>query len=153
MALLDHLHANYSSEFSSSSESPDLIDFFMELEFLQSHEHICYLFKLSCLCLTSVSPQNPPVFMGKIDTRGLRSRVADMVLPCQSYWLAVPDSWLFAVRSLTLASSPSYLPLLDNLVLPRIMTLGLCGRVRALCSLQGSSGISPFCSLWVRGVH
>ena len=92
MALLDHLRANYSSEFSSSSESPDLIDFFMELEFLQSHQHICYLFKLSCMCLTSVSPQYPPVFMGKIDTRGLRSRVADVVLPCQSYLLAVPDS-------------------------------------------------------------
>ena len=92
VALLDHLRANYSSEFSSSSESPDLIDFFMELEFIQSHDHICYLFKLSCLCLTSVSPQYPPVFMGKIDTRGLRSRVADVVLPCQSYLLAVPDS-------------------------------------------------------------
>ena len=56
VALVGHLRTNYSSEFSSTSNPPDLIDFFMDLEFLQTHEHICYLFKLSCLCLTSVSP-------------------------------------------------------------------------------------------------
>ena len=30
--------------------------------------------------------------MGRIDTSGLQSRMADVVLPCQSYLLAVPDS-------------------------------------------------------------
>ena len=63
----------------------------MELELLQTREHICYLFKFSCLCLTSVSPQYPPVSMGRIDTSGLQSRMADVVLPCQSYLSAVPD--------------------------------------------------------------
>ena len=93
VALLDHLRANYSSDFCSTGNPPDLIDFFMELEFLQTHEHICYLFKLSCLCLTSVSPQYPPVSMGRIDTSGLQSRIADMVLHCQS--LFVCSSRLF----------------------------------------------------------
>ena len=66
----------------------------MGLDFLQTHDHICYLFKLSCLCITSVSPEYPPVSFGKIDTRGLQSRLADVILPCQSYLTSVPDSLL-----------------------------------------------------------
>ena len=64
----------------------------MGLEFLHTHEHLCYLFKLSCLCITSVSPEYPPVSLGKIDTKGLQSRLADVILPCQSYLSTVPDS-------------------------------------------------------------
>ena len=64
----------------------------MGLDFLQTHEHLCYLFKLSCLCLTSVSPRYPAVVMGKVDTQGLQSRIADVVLPCQSYLSEVSDS-------------------------------------------------------------
>ena len=60
--------------------------------FFQEHEHIRYLFKLSCLCLTSVSPQYPAVFMGSIDTKGFQSRVADVILPYQSYSSEVTDS-------------------------------------------------------------
>ena len=64
------------------------------LDYLRTkHEHICYLFKLCSLCLTSVSPQYPAVVMGKIDTQGLQSLVADVVLPCQSYLPEVPDSF------------------------------------------------------------
>ena len=92
VALLDYLRANHSSEFDSSCDPPDLIDFFMGLEFLHTHEHLCYLFKLSCLCITSVSPEYPPVSLGKIDTKGLQSRLADVILPCQSYLSTVPDS-------------------------------------------------------------
>ena len=94
VALLDYLRANHSTEFVSTSHPPDLIDFFMGLDFLQTHDHICYLFKLSCLCITSVNPEYPPVSFGKIDTRGLQSRLADVILPCQSYLTSVPDSLL-----------------------------------------------------------
>ena len=92
MALLDHLRTNYSSEFSLTSSSPDLIEFFMGLEFFRTHEHVCYRFKLCCLCLNSVSPQFPAVTMGKIDTSGLQYRMADVVLSCQSCLSKVPDS-------------------------------------------------------------
>ena len=64
----------------------------MALDFLKTHEHLYYLFKLSCLCLTSVSPRYPAVVMGKVDNQGLQSRIADVVLPCQSYLSDVSDS-------------------------------------------------------------
>ena len=67
----------------------------MGLEFFQTHEHVCYLFKLCCLCLTSVSPQYPAVTMGKTDSSGFQFRMADVVLPCQSYLSEVPDSLAF----------------------------------------------------------
>ena len=94
VALLDHLRNNHSAEFSSAKDPPDLIDFLMNLEFLQSHDHLCYLFKLSCLCITTISPEYPPVSFGRIDTTGLQSRLADVILPCQSYLTSDPDSLL-----------------------------------------------------------
>ena len=91
LALLDYLRTNLSSDPSLIGESVDLIEFLMGLDILQTHEHVCYLFKLSCLCLTSVSPQYPAVVMRKVDTQGLQSRI-DVVLPCQSSLSEVPDS-------------------------------------------------------------
>ena len=71
--------------------STDIIDFLMGLEFFQTHEHLFYLFKLCCLCLTSRSHQYPPVLFGSVDTTGYRSRFADLVVPCQSYFSCGPD--------------------------------------------------------------
>ena len=94
VALLDYLRNNHSAEFSAANDSPDLIDFFMSLEFLQSRDHLCYLFKLSCLCITTVSPEYPPVSFGRINTAMLQSRLVDVILPCQSYLSSDPDSLL-----------------------------------------------------------
>ena len=90
LALLDHLRVNYPPDFDLMENSTDLIDFLMGLEFFQTHEHLFYVFKLCCLCLTSVSPQYPPVSFGSVDTTGYRSRFADLVIPCQSYLSCVP---------------------------------------------------------------
>ena len=92
IALLDHLRVNYPPDFDLLENSKDLIDFLMGLEFFQTHEHLLYLFKLCCLCLTSSSPQYPPVLFGSVDTIGYRGRFTDLVLPCQSYLSSVPDS-------------------------------------------------------------
>ena len=92
LALLDYLRTYHSSNPSLTDDSGDLIEFLMGLDFLQTHEHLYYLFKLSCLCLFFVSPRNPAVVMGKVDTQGLQSRIADVVLPCQSYLSEVSDS-------------------------------------------------------------
>ena len=92
IALLDHLRVNDSPDFDLLENSKDLIDFLMGLEFFQTHEHLLYLFKLCCLCLTSSSPQYPPVLFGSVDTTGYRGRFTDLVLPCQSYLSSVPDS-------------------------------------------------------------
>ena len=63
----------------------------MGLGFFQTHDHLFYLFKLCCLCLTSRSPQYPPVLFGSVDITGYRSRFADLEVPCQSYLSCVPD--------------------------------------------------------------
>ena len=92
IALLDHLRVNYPSDFDLLENSKDLIDCLMGLDFFQTHEHLLYLFKLCCLCLTSSSPQYPPVLFGSVDTTGYRGRFTDLILPCQSYLSAVPGS-------------------------------------------------------------
>ena len=92
LALLDYLRVNYPPDFDLMENSVDLIDFLMGLEFFQTHEHLFYLFKLCCLCLTSVSPQYPPVLFGSVDTTGCQGRFADLVVPCQSYLSCVPNS-------------------------------------------------------------
>ena len=92
IALLDHLRVSYPPDFDLLENSKDLIDFIMGLEFFQTHEHLLYLFKLCCLCLTSSSPQYPPVLFGSVDTTLYRGRFTDLVLPCQSYLSSVPDS-------------------------------------------------------------
>ena len=74
----------------------------MGLEFFQTHEHLFYFFKLCCLCLTSPSPQYPPVLFGSVNTTGYRSRFADLVVPCQSYRSCVPESILSCCTSANL---------------------------------------------------
>ena len=91
LALLDHLRVNYSPDFDLMESSTDLIDLLMGLEFFQTHEHLCYICKLCCLCLTSCSPQYPPILFWNVDTTGYRSRFADLVVPCQNYLSCVPD--------------------------------------------------------------
>ena len=125
LALLDYLRTNHGSDPSLALESLDLIDFLMGLEFLQSNEHIFHLFKLCCLCLTSVSPQYPSVFMGNIDTTDFQSRVADVILPCQSYLSEVTDSLAPVVQRPVLTSSPSFLLRLASLGSLPITILGL----------------------------
>ena len=61
VSLLDYLRANYSPDFVVTDSARDLIDFLINLEFLQSRRLLIYLFKLSCLCITTISPQYPSV--------------------------------------------------------------------------------------------
>ena len=92
VSLLDYLRANYSLDFVVTDSARNLIDFLINLEFLQSRSLLFYLFKLSCLCITTVSPQYPPVSVGRFDTSGYCDRFTDVVLPSQSYLSAVPGS-------------------------------------------------------------
>ena len=62
--LLDHLKASSLPSFDVSQGSPDLIDFLVNLDFMQEHSRLLYLFKLSCLCITSESRQYPTVRIG-----------------------------------------------------------------------------------------
>ena len=90
ISLLDHLRANYFPDFTVTDFARDLIDFLINLEFLQSRRLLIYLFKLSCLCIATVSPQYPSVTVGRIDTSGYCDRFTDVDLPSHSYLSAVP---------------------------------------------------------------
>ena len=92
LGLIDHLRVSRSADFTLLSESQDLIDFLMGLEFLQKRTHLLYLFKLCCLCITSPSSQLPVVTIGSIDTNDHQGRFTDVVLPGQSYLVNVPGS-------------------------------------------------------------
>ena len=74
MQLLDHLRTAYGPSFDITSVSADLIDFLSELEFLRDRSCLFYLFKLCCLCATSVSPTYSDVTLGTVSTAGRHSR-------------------------------------------------------------------------------
>ena len=102
--LLDQLKASSLPSFDVSQGSPDLIDFLVNLDFMQEHSHLMYLFKLSCLCITSESPQYPAVIIGSISTSNCQNRLVDVVLPAQSYLSGVPDSIAFCTSDSSLAN-------------------------------------------------
>ena len=90
--LLDHLRTAYGSSFDITSVAADLIEFLMGLEFLHERSHLLYLFKLSRLCTTVISPSYPDVVFGDVTTAGGQNRFNDLVLPCQSYMANVAGS-------------------------------------------------------------
>ena len=90
MQLLDHLRTTYGPSFDLTSVSADLFEFLSELEFLR--DRLFYLFKLCCLCATSVSPTYLDV---TVSTAGRHSRLTDVILPSQSYVANVRDAVAF----------------------------------------------------------
>ena len=102
--LLDHRKASSLPSFDVSQGSPDLIDFLVNIEFMQEHSRLMYLFKLSCLCITSESPQYPTVSIGTVSTSNYQNRLTDVVLPGQSYLSGVPDSIAFCTSDPNLAN-------------------------------------------------
>ena len=103
MQLLDHLRPIYDPSFDISSVSADLFEFLSELEFLRNRSCLFYLFKLCCLCATSVSPTYPDVTFGTISTAGRHNRLTDVILPSQSYVANVRDAVAFCSDNRNLA--------------------------------------------------
>ena len=102
--LLDHLRSSYPPTFDITDSSKDLIDFLLNLEFMQTHHHLLHLFKLCCLCATSNTTNYPAVKMGTISTSGHQSRFTDVILPSQSYLSAIPGSMAFCSNESNLSS-------------------------------------------------
>ena len=102
--LLDQLKASSLPSFDVSQGSPDLIDFLVNLDVMQEHSHLMYLFKLSCLCITSESPQYPAVSIGPFSTSNCQNRLVDVVLPAQTYLSGVPDSIAVCTNDSSLAN-------------------------------------------------
>ena len=102
--LLDYLRSIYSANFDVTEAAEDFINFLMSLEFLQTKEHLLYLFLLCCLCITTASPSHPGVVVGSIDTSGHRGRFTDVILQVQSYLSGVSGSVTFCENDVNLAN-------------------------------------------------
>ena len=90
--LLDDLRICYGPNSDMTSTSQDLIEFLLELNFLQDRDHLLYLIKLCCLSATTPCPTYPDVKMGSTSTAEHQSRLNDEILPCQSYIARVSGS-------------------------------------------------------------
>ena len=77
--------------------------FLSELSSLQTRPLLFRLFRLSCLCLTSESPELPEVKFGPINTGYLRSRLTDVIQPVQSYVANVLEAVKEAIKPDSLA--------------------------------------------------
>ena len=129
--LLDHLKASSLPSFDVSQGSPDLIDFFVNLDFMQEHSRLLYLFKLCCLCITSESPQYPTVSLGTVSTSNYQNRLTEVVLPAHSYLSGVPNSIAFCTSDSNLANFYLFFCLFQSDCPIRfIRPLDLCRRVR-----------------------
>ena len=72
LELLEFLQTSYSGKFDIDSVARDLIEYLMELEFLQAQFHLFQLFKFCCFCITETSRQFPSGTLGRNDTTGIR---------------------------------------------------------------------------------
>ena len=124
MQLLDHLRTSHGSNFDLTSTSSDLIEFIVGLEFLQDRAHLFHLFKLCCLCATSVSPVFPDVIFGTVTTAGRQNRFTDVILPCRRFLAIVRDSVAFCSNDNNLVNFFFFFPPLGVPPLPVIMILG-----------------------------
>ena len=93
--LLHPLPTAYGPNFDVTSISGDLIEFLLGLEFLQDRADLLYLFKICCLCTTTVSPVFPDVTFGNVTTKGRQDRFTDVILLCQSHFANVRNFVVF----------------------------------------------------------
>ena len=77
---------------SSPNVIHDVIDYLVDSPHLQKRKHMVHFFKLSCLCLTSSSPDPVVIKYKEIDTTNPRCRLTDAILPVQSFLSVVPQS-------------------------------------------------------------
>ena len=124
MQLLDNLRTSYGSIFDLSSTSAGLIKFLIGLEFLQDRAHLLHLFKLCCLCATTVDPAFPDVTFGTVTTAGCKNRFTDVIPTCQSFLTNVSDSVAFRSKDDNLNNFFFFLPPLGVLPSPAIIMPG-----------------------------
>ena len=152
LELLDHLHSNYLSSFEVTDSSKELINFLINLEFVQSHQHLLHLSS----CVACVPPPLALIILqspwGKLTLRDIRadSLMSSCHVKVTSHLSLVP--LLFAAMIPILAASLSCLPLSVSRLSPAHMTLGptwmLLGEERSI-SLSCPT-IVPLCpSHWI----
>ena len=90
--FLEAFRTSYSTMKDTPEVIIDVVSFLMELPEMRVRKHLFHIFQLSCLRLTSISPELPAVKLPGVDSSDPRSRVFDVIMPAQSYLANVADS-------------------------------------------------------------
>ena len=90
--FLEVFRKSYSAMKDTPEVITDVVSFLMELPEMRVRKHLFHIFRLSCLCLTSVSPEVPAVKFPGVDCSDPRSRLFDVIMPALSYLANVADS-------------------------------------------------------------
>ena len=70
----------------------DMVEILSSMPELKSRPHLYQLFRLSFLFLTEETPLLPPIRFQDVDSQSLKCRLADVLLPSQSYLAGDPDA-------------------------------------------------------------
>ena len=89
--LLDHLRHSC-GPLRTPESVPDMVDLLISMPALRSRPRLLHLFRLSCLCLTEISPDLPPIRFQGVDSSDPNCRLANILRPAQSYLAIVPNS-------------------------------------------------------------
>ena len=79
--FLESFRKSYSAMKDNPEVITDVVSFSMELHEMRSRKHLFHIFRLSCLCLTSVSPELPAVKFPGVDCSETHSRLFDVIMP------------------------------------------------------------------------
>ena len=86
----------FRNSYSAMKDTPevitDVVSFLMESHEMRVRKHLFHIFRQSCLCLTSNSPELPAIKFSRVDCSDPRSRLFDVIMPAQSYLANVADS-------------------------------------------------------------
>ena len=80
------------------------MEFFITLPFLRTRPYLFHLFRLSCLCLTSESPELPKITLGSTNNSKLECILSEVFFPVQSYLTDVPSGAAVCVEAASLAN-------------------------------------------------
>ena len=89
---LECLRNNYSGLKDTPEVFTEMVAYLMEMPELKMRKHLCYIFHLSCLCLTSKLLEFPAIKLPGVDCSDPRSRLFDVIMPAQSYLANVANS-------------------------------------------------------------
>ena len=92
LSFIDNLRVSFPQLVKEPTLPHDIVDFMVPLVSLRERPLLDYVFRLSCLCLTSPNPELPVVSWGTTSSSSLTCRISEAVFPVQSYLDQVPES-------------------------------------------------------------
>ena len=92
LEFVGHFRQSYEALKDSPNGFSDMVDFLSVMPELRSRVHLYRLFQLSCMCLTENTPLLPPIRFHDVDAQRPKCKLADVLLPAQSYLARAPDA-------------------------------------------------------------